>query len=179
MPLQNLCQESVSSSGAQKPCGLLPECQRIVARTCDRDPGATAPIRVEHHGVKGKLLPSVGSFLDVARPGTQGKRASPFKLGEDRPLGENRAVRGGIVQRSKQFPGCCIIVTTFDRQGPLPDRGQKHERLEALGNVMIEPQPVQPSPGEHDGVELAVKRLTEPGIDVAAEGHHSEIRTQV
>ena len=70
-------------------------------------------------------------------------------------------------------------LAALDAQGPLPHGGQEPRRLEPLGDVTLQAQPVQARPGEDHGVELALEGLVEPGLDVAPDGHHVEVGPQV
>ena len=109
---------------------------------------------------------SVKASPVVAGPGGHRDHAAPFQLGQGAPLGEDGAVGRGVVQRGEQGAGRLVVATALDPQGPLADRRQEPGRAEPLGDVGVEAEPAEAGLGQDDGVELAVERLVQPGLDV-------------
>ena len=50
---------------------------------------------------------------------------------------------------------CFVLSATLDAQGPLPSSGEKVWRWQPLRNVLMQAKPIQTSPGQDHGIQLA------------------------
>ena len=84
-----------------------------------------------------------------------------------------------VIKKSNCLMGFDIIRAAFDRQRALPSRGTEMFHIEALPNPLGPPKPIQAACREDNGLRLALLKLAQPRIDVAAKLNVLEIMTQI
>ena len=67
------------------------------------------------------------AVVDVAGPGGHRDHAAPLQLGQGRPLGEDRAARGGVVQRGQQARVVASEARHSMPRAPCPTAGRNRE----------------------------------------------------
>jgi len=112
----------------------------------------------------------------MPRMGRDGHRAAAAELGHPSPLRQQLLVRRGMVERRHEVR---LTRPHLQRQRALPRL--RHERgwIEQEGDALSQPEADQTGRSQDDRVGLAVIELAQPGVDVAPQWHHLQIRAQL
>src|SRR4051812_32615177 len=79
-------------------------------------------------------------------------------------------------QWSNRRDDVVAVARAFDAERPLPYRGQKVGRIEQRRNAVLLLEPVESRGGEDHRVVQAFVELAHPGVDVAAQKTHRDVR---
>ena len=95
--------------------------------------------------------------------------------GHDGALRLDALPRLGIVRRRDEV---LVVRPHLESERALPRLGEHRLRLEAVADLVAEPEPVEPARCEHDRVEPALPALAQTGVDVAAQRLDREHRIE-
>jgi hypothetical protein len=138
-------------------CDAAAQAAGVGPRPSKRDRHARAAISLEHRCVERERPIAKWRFVvDVSSPSGDRKGTTPFQLSQYDTLGHHRAAGSRIVKPFKERENSGVIAPAFYSQSPLSDRRQKRRWPQSLGDVHIEVQTQQPSPGQHHCVERSV-----------------------
>ena len=71
-----------------------------------------------------------------------------------------------------------VVAPALETQCSLSHCRKEIWRSQPLGDVVLQPEPMQARPGQNDRIKLSLECLVESGLDIAPERHDFEIRTQ-
>jgi hypothetical protein len=74
------------------------------------------------------------------------------QLGQERPLGEHRGVRGGIAVGVQHLPQLSVSGTQLNTHGPLPRGRREIIKREQLGDAVLQPKAPETGRCQHDRV---------------------------
>jgi hypothetical protein len=94
--------------------------------------------------------------------------AAASERGKGRTLNRDREVRVLIVEKPKRLQGSRIILPGFDSKRSLPSRGAKVLRLKPFPDPLGFLEPVKTGSGQQDRIHLALCKLAQSCVHVAA-----------
>src|SRR5699024_2222039 len=100
-----------------------------------------------------------------------GRGAAGLELGEDTTLGGDGDPGVRIVEGTKGGDDRLVVLPALHGEGALAGSRQHLDRLEVLGDLLVEADPVQARAREDDGVELVLTGADHPeaGAEVASD----------
>ena len=137
-------------------------------------------IRVEHGSADCKGWNSGIGFIgvEISGPSGHGKRTPSFQRGQRGTFCQYGTTGDRVVELLKHSNRSRIITPAFDSQGPLPYRWQKLGRIQPLGDVPFQSQPMEARRGEHDRVKPPLEGLIQSRLDIAPERRNLQVGTQ-
>jgi hypothetical protein len=150
--------------------------------------GARAGQRAAHalHGAFARICrghdPGHGQYLLVLRAhlrvAADRGGAARLQRGQQRPLGDHGGPGGPVVERGERLAQRGVVLAALDRERALARRGQELRRVEEVGGLADPAEPAQARVGQQHAVQPPGGDVADPGVDVAADRDHLEVRTQ-
>ena len=110
------------------------------------------------------------------RPGGQRHAAAAAQRTRHRALGMHRQPGRRVGQRFQRLAQRGRIGAHLQAQRALPGRRQHHVRIDHRADARVQAQPLQARGGQHDAVVLALVELAQPGVEVAPQRLHIQVR---